>query len=392
MKDCGCRDTSMPTALRWRADACPQRGHLPLLRQRRPGLGGGRCPITAAAEGCDLDPPAARGLRHRTRRPTRHFRCILVAHSMGGLVCRCFLQNDISAPDDRALVSKVFTRPPHNGIEKDGRGLNVPALLGLWDMNNFNRKVMAGYLGLPEGSGRVDSLAGKFDPQRFFCLVGTNHRDYPAALGLSRALAGEMSSDGLVQIANATVQGAPRAPTTQPQPGLWRESQFGRGLHQNHRYAFCLATCAWTGCSGIDALPTALGATRRRTGTAGARLVLFQGHGRQRHRHYTLTERRCIPAALFCAALMNYLRLDQGRARRTAFAGAVSVFSTPQDHGEPKTVVFSVQAGRLHHQLQHRPGNSGSDQHVGADTCSANASLRATTDGGRLERALPAYR
>jgi hypothetical protein len=139
------------------------------------------------------------------------FRVNLVAHSMGGLVVRSFLQNDdISTPDDRDLVNKVFTyATPHNGIEL--AGMNVPAFLGLWDMNNFNRRKMAEYLGLRSGAGRrVDTLDGKFDPQRFFCFVGTNHRDYEVALGMSRRLAGEMS-DGLVKIENATVQGTPRA-------------------------------------------------------------------------------------------------------------------------------------------------------------------------------------
>ncbi|HEX8778832.1 MAG TPA: hypothetical protein VF738_12015, partial [Rhodanobacter sp.] len=138
------------------------------------------------------------------------FRVYLVAHSMGGLVCRCFLQNEaVSTHDDRAMVDKVFTyATPHNGIEM--AGINVPAILGLWDMNNFNRKAMAAYLDLQGTPERVDSLDGKFDPQRFFCFVGTNHRDYEVALGMSRKLAGEMS-DGLVKIENATVDGAPRA-------------------------------------------------------------------------------------------------------------------------------------------------------------------------------------
>lgn len=138
------------------------------------------------------------------------FRVYLVAHSMGGLVCRSFLQNDaISTPADRRLVDKVFTyATPHNGVEM--AGINVPAVLSLWDVNNFNRGKMAGYLGLKGAPERVDTLDGKYDTQRFFCFVGTNHRDYEAALGLSRTLAGEMS-DGLVKITNATVQGAPRA-------------------------------------------------------------------------------------------------------------------------------------------------------------------------------------
>lgn len=134
------------------------------------------------------------------------FRVHLVAHSMGGLICRAFLQNDaISTEADRALVDKLFTyATPHNGIEF--AGVNVPSVLGFWDINNFNRRRMAEYLGLPRGAERVDSLNGRFPPESCFCLVGTNHRDY----GIARVAAGEMS-DGLVRIENATVRGAPRA-------------------------------------------------------------------------------------------------------------------------------------------------------------------------------------
>lgn len=136
----------------------------------------------------------------------REFRVHLVAHSMGGLICRCLLQNPAVDPEGAAaLVDKVFTYgTPHNGIEIGG--LNVPRLLGIWDIDNFNRRNMAAYLGLPADATRVDSLAGRFPPERFFCLVGTNHEDY----NFARLAVGPMS-DGLVKIANATVQGAPRA-------------------------------------------------------------------------------------------------------------------------------------------------------------------------------------
>lgn len=175
-------------------------------------LGSGKVPsITEAAEGlgklivklreqvCGDDPEAAAA-----------FRVYLVAHSMGGLVCRCFLQNPaVSENAVKGLVDKVFTyATPHNGIEM--AGMNVPEMLSLWDLSNFNRDKMAGYLALPGKPKRVDDLNGTFDPKRFFCLVGTNHKDYAAAAGLSRLLAGEMS-DGLVKIQNATVRSAPRA-------------------------------------------------------------------------------------------------------------------------------------------------------------------------------------
>jgi len=137
------------------------------------------------------------------------FRVNLVAHSMGGLICRTLLQNtDLRDSDEAGQVNKVFTyATPHNGIEL--AGFNVPRFLGLWDINNFNRREMKNYLSLGD-HGNVATLDGHFDPERFFCLIGTNHKDYGAGAGLSSRLAGEMS-DGLVRIENAAVSGSPRA-------------------------------------------------------------------------------------------------------------------------------------------------------------------------------------
>lgn len=134
------------------------------------------------------------------------FRVYLVAHSMGGLICRCFLQNDRCDPHGvRTTVDKVFTyATPHNGIDLQIVG-NVPGFFTRNNADNFNRSRMREYLALPESGGdRVNSLNGRFDPDRFFCLVGTNDRDYTAAGGWSRRVVGPMS-DGLVRIASATV-------------------------------------------------------------------------------------------------------------------------------------------------------------------------------------------
>jgi len=175
-------------------------------------LGTGKVPsITEAAEGLgDLIVKLRDQVCGDDQEALKAFKVYLVAHSMGGLVCRCFLQNSsVSKKEVKTLVDKVFTyATPHNGIEM--AGMNVPEFFSLWDMNNFNRDKMAEYLGLPKKSERVDDLNNAFDSERFFCLVGTNHKDYTAAAGLSRALAGEMS-DGLVKIENATVRNAPRA-------------------------------------------------------------------------------------------------------------------------------------------------------------------------------------
>ena len=131
----------------------------------------------------------------------RDFRCYLVAHSMGGLVCRAFLQNaELGDQKARDCVDKFFTyATPHNGIEM--AGINVPEFLGLNDINNFNRDRMAKYLKLDalyKKTERVDWMQEEaFPSERIFCMVGTNRGDYSVAGGLSRTFAGN-GSDGLV--------------------------------------------------------------------------------------------------------------------------------------------------------------------------------------------------
>jgi len=138
------------------------------------------------------------------------FRCYLVAHSMGGLVCRTFLQNDaLGSKQARACVDKYFTyATPHNGI--DMAGFNVPEWLGANDINNFNREKMADYLDIKplfKKTERVDWMQEeKFPSRKIFCMVGTNRGDYDVAAGLSRTFAGN-GSDGLVRVANASVWG-----------------------------------------------------------------------------------------------------------------------------------------------------------------------------------------
>jgi len=142
----------------------------------------------------------------------KDFRCYLVAHSMGGLVCRAFLQNaKCDKSDTKKYVDKFFTyATPHNGI--DMAGLNVPTWLTADDIDNFNRRNMADYLALSEQKfyqdqqeKRVDWISEKdFPSRRIFCLVGSNRMDYETAMGLSRTFAGH-GSDGLVRIENAIV-------------------------------------------------------------------------------------------------------------------------------------------------------------------------------------------
>lgn len=160
------------------------------------------------------------------------FRVYLVAHSMGGLIARCFLQNDaIGDAAAKQMVHKVFTYgTPHNGIEI--RGANVPRFLSGWDINNFNRRRMAQYLAL-DSHQRVDTLNGKFPADRFFALVGTNHQDY----NLSRLAVGPMS-DGLVMIRNASIQGAPRAYTHHSHSGVYGLVNSEEGYQNLTRFLF----------------------------------------------------------------------------------------------------------------------------------------------------------
>jgi hypothetical protein len=143
------------------------------------------------------------------------FRVYLIAHSMGGLVVRSFLQNlGLGNPGEqpnlavaRTLVDKVFTyATPHNGIDMALLG-NVPAWLSLYGMNTFNRDKVAEFLGLTSGqrdNGSVDVVTN-FDAARLFNLVGTDPGDYKVAAGLSSAAVGP-ASDGLVRISNATTR------------------------------------------------------------------------------------------------------------------------------------------------------------------------------------------
>lgn len=193
------------------------------------------------------------------------FRVYLVAHSMGGLVCRCFLQNEaVGTREARRLVDKVFTyATPHNGIEM--AGVNVPGFFGLWDMNNFDRDRMREYLAIKGKKAPANSLDGKFDPARFFCLVGTNSKDYDVAKGASRLLAGELS-DGLVRISNAYVDGAPRAHVHRSHSGAYGIVNSEEGFQNLTRFLF--GDLRVDGVLQVEDLPLPpIGAVRKLLGT-----------------------------------------------------------------------------------------------------------------------------
>ncbi|OEC32712.1 hypothetical protein SAMN05216600_10651 [Pseudomonas cuatrocienegasensis] len=188
-----------------------------------------------------------------------NFRVHLVAHSMGGLICRTYLQNtcchglteaemkaaghtakdlDVSAGKPfEPLVDKVFTYgTPHNGI--DFLGFNVPDL-GSFDrlqISNFDRERMREYLRL-KGTQAVNDLHGAFPASRFFCLIGSNYRDYEAFFGLSKKGTGP-SSDGLVMMENAYVKDAPRAVISRSHSGAYGIVNSEAGYQNLRRFLF----------------------------------------------------------------------------------------------------------------------------------------------------------
>jgi len=139
----------------------------------------------------------------------KEFKVYLVAHSMGGLVVRSWLQNFRTKENDPVAVEKIFTyASPHRGIDLQLIG-NIPEWFKFNNADNFSEDRMREYLKIPKNKA-VNSLNGKFDPNKFFSLIGTNAKDYDEAAGLSRRAVGPLS-DGLVQIANAYVDSTPRA-------------------------------------------------------------------------------------------------------------------------------------------------------------------------------------
>jgi pimeloyl-ACP methyl ester carboxylesterase len=139
----------------------------------------------------------------------------LVAHSMGGLVARCMLQKISQTPDGdqprtpgAELVDRFFTyATPHGGIVFTAGALNqLEQVVGPAGSAIFSPPNMYGYLTKgakwgdepPPGWDPRAVPPEIFDPDRIFCLVGTDPQDY----GLSRVVVGPQS-DGLVRIPDA---------------------------------------------------------------------------------------------------------------------------------------------------------------------------------------------
>lgn len=148
------------------------------------------------------------------------FKCYLVAHSIGGLVVRTFMQNRKLGDDQaRMAIDKIFTyATPHNGI--DLNGINMPSWLSLKEINTCNRERMAAVLDMQviyKQFHRVDFMPERVFPiSKVFCMVGTSRAYYDMAASLSRNFVGH-GSDGVVKIENASLWGlSSKGKITQP--------------------------------------------------------------------------------------------------------------------------------------------------------------------------------
>ncbi|WP_077797066.1 alpha/beta hydrolase [Streptomyces sp. JHA26] len=179
----------------------------------------------------------------------------LIAHSMGGLICRCLIQKILPERgiEPTAYVDKLFTYgTPHGGIAFDlGFGLleRLRDAIGINGAEVFGRERMYQYL--TPGATAADEPPDHWDPrampadeepfafphQQVFCLIGTDPGDYDVAHGLSSAAVGPRS-DGLVQIDKAYVPGAHCAYVHRSHSGRYGLVNSEEGYQNLRRFLF----------------------------------------------------------------------------------------------------------------------------------------------------------
>ena len=146
--------------------------------------------------------------------------------------------------DAGQIIDKFFTyATPHNGITFSLLGLSIPVpQIAPFSAEVFNHDVMYGYLtpqaSLDKTPKRPDDwdarqLYGSFDPDRVFCIVGTDAGDYTL---VSKAVGPK--SDGLVQVDNAYVRGASRAFVHRSHSGRYGEVNSEEGYQNLRRFLF----------------------------------------------------------------------------------------------------------------------------------------------------------
>lgn len=194
-------------------------------------------------------------VQHKTAADRVH----LVAHSMGGLICRSLIQKVIpdrygsADPPKRAkdFIDKLFTyATPHGGIAFDaGGGLleELRDVLTVAGADIFGPERMYQYLtpasdqltGPPPEWTAQEALVetDNFGLDQLFCLIGTDAEDYDAVFGASTRAVG-VKSDGLVQIENAYVPNANHAYVHRSHSGRYGVVNSEEGYQNLRRFLF----------------------------------------------------------------------------------------------------------------------------------------------------------
>ncbi len=195
---------------------------------------------------------AAEGLAkliERIKKETKAEYVYLIAHSMGGLICRSLIQKYYPEEGDSAKnhVAKLFTfGTPHGGIHFDvigGAALEwIRDTIGWNNGDDFGPDRMYEYLTANPKKKKPKKfdpreLQGDFPPENIFCLVGTNAHDYEVAHGMSRRAVGPLS-DGLVQIDKAYVKGCNRAYVHRSHSGRYGIVSSEEGYQNLLRFLF----------------------------------------------------------------------------------------------------------------------------------------------------------
>ncbi len=169
----------------------------------------------------------------------RDYKVILLAHSMGGLVCRTLIQNLMPykyEKDPKDWIYRLVTMgTPHRGIDlgriPDFIENFLTTRLNPFDANIFKDERMRDYLKL-DGTYDVHSLgdtgaARSFPVKRCFCLIGSDFRSY----GVTKELTGSFS-DGLVKQDHAYVVTGPQPKDGAEYPDEQRS--FWANVHRAH--------------------------------------------------------------------------------------------------------------------------------------------------------------
>jgi len=163
--------------------------------------------------------------QHGVTNIQQDYKVILIAHSMGGLVCRTLLQNILQQSADSLKKQFPNTNPnlynaldkpldlihrlvtiatPHKGIELG----NIPSviqrtvtnLLNPFDSSIFMEKRMRDYLKLPEDFDLHSLGNSNFPVKRCLSIIGSDYKDYNGVKYVTGGF-----SDGLVKQSNAYI-------------------------------------------------------------------------------------------------------------------------------------------------------------------------------------------